>query len=371
MTHGLILDYRDYTPATGAGLAIAGHAAVIGRSRTGERMSLGDYATVRADGENVAIGANAWLGAHATVHIADQIRGAVLGDDITVGRYGVVHACTLGDGVVVGESAVVMDFATVGAHSLIAADAVVPPRKVLDGGFVYAGHPARPVRNIDREELAHIAHAVRSGKPLPEITSARLPRWSDVVEPLPREGGSLRALHGRAPRIGRAYVAATAIVAGDVDVADDASVFFGCAVCAGDGRIVIGPRTNVQDNCILATDRARGDLVLGAGVTIGHNVAMGSGRVADEALIGMGSRLGDGVVVEQGGCIGAGAWVEPGTVVGAGWIWAGRPARAFRELKPEERGEFARARDIYVGYSADYRKGSEQALQRGTSGSGR
>jgi len=76
MTHGLILDYREYTPATGAGLAIAGHGAVIGRSRSGERMSLGDYATVRADGENIAIGANAWFGAHATVHIADQIRGA-------------------------------------------------------------------------------------------------------------------------------------------------------------------------------------------------------------------------------------------------------------------------------------------------------
>ena len=104
----------------------------------------------------------------------------------------------------------------------------------------------------------------------------------------------------------------------------------------------------MQDNSILATDRARGDLVLGAGVTIGHNVELGSGTIGDDALIGMGSRVGDGVVVERGGCIGAGAWVEPGTVVPAGWIWAGRPARAFRELKPAERAEFARARDIYV-----------------------
>jgi gamma-carbonic anhydrase len=355
MTHGLILDYREYTPATGTGLAIAGHGAVIGRSRTGDRTSLADYATVRADGENVAIGANGWFGEHATVHIADQIRGAMLGDDITVGRYGIVHACTLGDGVVVGESAAVMDFASVGAYSLIAGDSIVPPRKVLEGGFLYAGHPAKPVRAIDRDELARIAQALRSGTPTPETTSARLPRWSDVVDRLPREAGSLRALHGRAPRLGRAYVATTAIVAGDVEIADDASVFFGCAVCAGDARIVIGPRTNVQDNCILATDRARGDLVLGAGVTIGHNVEMGSGRIADDALIGMGSRVGNGVIVEQGGCIGAGAWVEAGTVVRAGWIWAGRPARAFRELKPEERAEFARARDIYVGYSADYR----------------
>jgi carbonic anhydrase/acetyltransferase-like protein (isoleucine patch superfamily) len=139
-------------------------------------------------------------------------------------------------------------------------------------------------------------------------------------------------LHGRAPRVDDAFVAPTAIVAGDVEMHPDASVFFGCAVCAGDGRIVVGPRTNVQDNCILETDRRRGELVLGSGVTLGHNVQMGSGSVGDDALIGMGSRVGDGVVVEPGGCIGAGAWVEPGTRVRAGWIWAGRPARPFREL---------------------------------------
>ena len=114
----------------------------------------------------------------------------------------------------------------------------------------------------------------------------------------------------------------------------------------------------MQDNSILATDGARGDLVLGDGVTIGHNVEMGSGEIGDDALIGMGSRVGDGVVVERGGCIAAGAWVEPGTVVPAGWIWAGRPARAFRQLKRAERTEFARARDIYVGYSRDYRAAS-------------
>jgi carbonic anhydrase/acetyltransferase-like protein (isoleucine patch superfamily) len=160
------------------------------------------------------------------------------------------------------------------------------------------------------------------------------------------------------PQVARAYVAPTAIVAGDVTLGEDASIFFGCAVCAGDGRIVIGARTNVQDNSILATTRVRGDLVLGEGVTIGHNVELGSGTIGDDALIGMGSRVGDGVVVEPGGCIAAGAWVEPGTVVPAGWIWAGRPARAMRELKPAERQEFARARDIYVGYSNDYRAGS-------------
>jgi gamma-carbonic anhydrase len=367
MTHGLILNYLEHRPDVGAELSVAERGALIGRSTIGARSALGDYATVRADGEDIRVGANAWFGEHATVHIADQIRGAVIGNDVTVGRYGLAHACTLGDGVVIGESSVVMDGASVGAHAVIAADSVVPPRKDLPGGFLYAGHPAKPVRPIAPEDVAAMARALRDGHPPDELESHHLPTWSNVVQALPQQdGGTLRALHGRMPRATNAYVAPTAIVAGDVDIGDDASVFFGCAVCAGDGRIVIGARTNVQDNCILATDRCRGDLVLGAGVTIGHNVQLGSGTIGDDALIGMGSRVGDHVVVERDACIGAGAWVEPGTRVPAGWIWAGRPARAFRELKPEERAEFARARDIYVTYSGDYRKGGGPGARSGS-----
>jgi carbonic anhydrase/acetyltransferase-like protein (isoleucine patch superfamily) len=353
----VILDYLHHHPDIGAGARIAGRGAVIGRSRIGARPTVGEYATVRADGEHIGIGANAWFGEHATVHIADQVLGASVGDDVTVGRYGIVHACTLGHGVVIGESSVVMDGARVGDYALIAADTVVPPRKDLPGGYIYAGHPAKRMRAIARDELASLARSLRAGSVPPELASSRLPDFAAVVRPLPRdEDDVLRALHGRAPRVTDGFVAPTAIVAGDVEIAEDASVFFGCAVWAGDGRIVIGPRTNVQDNCILATDRRRGELVLGTGVTVGHDVVLGSGTIADDALIGMGSRVGDRVVVERGACIGAGAWVEPGTVVPAGWIWAGRPARAFRELKPEERAEFARARDIYVTYSNDYRR---------------
>ena len=356
MKQGLILDYLHHHPHVGGHAHIAGHGALIGRSVVGDNPCLNEYATVRGDGEDIGIGANVWFAEHATVHIADKILGTSVGNDVTVGRYGIVHACTLGDGVVVGESAIVMDAARVGPYAVIAADSVVPPRKDLPGGFLYAGHPAKPVREISRDEVSRMAEAMRAGQVPAELQSTHLPPWDDVIRALgdAREG-SLRTLAGRSPKIARAYVAPTAIVAGDVEIGDDASVFFGCALSAGDGRIVIGAGSNVQDNCILATNRRRGDLVLGSGVTVGHNVEIGSGRIDDDALIGMGSRVGDRVVVEAGGCIGAGAWVEPDTVVPAGWIWAGRPARAFRPLKPEERTEFARARDVYIDYSTHYR----------------
>jgi carbonic anhydrase/acetyltransferase-like protein (isoleucine patch superfamily) len=333
MADGFILDYLHHTPSIGAGLRMASHAALIGRSTVGAGSVLGDYATLRGDGEDIRVGAGAWFGDHATAHIADQIRGAVIGDAVTVGRYGVAHACTLGNGVVIGESSIVMDDASVGEHAVIAGDSVVPPRKILPGGFLYAGHPAKPVRRISPAEAQSFARDLRSGRPAAELRSQHVPAWAQALQSLPpASAGRLRALHGRSPRAPNAYVAPTAIVAGDVGIGDDASIFFGCAVSAGDGRIVIGARSNVQDNCVLATDRGRGDLVLGVGVTVGHNVQLGSATIGDDALVGMGSRVGDHVVVERGGCIGAGAWVEPHTVVKAQWVWAGRPARAFRPL---------------------------------------
>src|SRR5690348_10262214 len=233
MKQGVILDYLHYRPDVGVALRIAARGALIGRATIGPHAGVGDYATVRADGENIRIGANAWFGEHATVHIADQLLGAVIGDDVTVGRYGLIHACTLGDGVVVGESSIVMDGTTIGPRALIAADTVVPPRKTLPGGFVYAGHPAKPVREIGEDELASYAQSLRRGAPHADLVSARLPRWVSVVERLPASHGPLYELSGRAPRLARAYVAPTAIVAGDVEIADDASVFFGCAVVAG------------------------------------------------------------------------------------------------------------------------------------------
>ncbi len=349
------IDYLNYRPVLRAPFRCDPMAAVIGRTAAEPGLELEAYATLRGDGEWVRIGARAYFAERATVHIADGVLPAIVGDDVTVGRYALIHACTVEDGVVVGDAAVVMDGAVVGARALIAAGSLVPPRKRLAGGWLYAGNPAAPVREIGPDELGAAAAAIRAGAPSPLVRGSDLPSL-DRAQFLPAGAGTgtLHPISGRAPRIARAFVAPTAVVAGDVLVGDDAGVYFGCALSAGDGRIVIGDRTNVQDNSILVTDATRGELRLGVGVTVGHNVRIGAARIGDDALIGMGSEVADGVVVEAGACVGARAQVEPGTIVKAGWIWAGRPARAFRPVKREEREGFALARDIYVRYAAAY-----------------
>lgn len=358
--------YHEFFPDLAPPVTSAPTAAVIGRTVAGPGLELRGLATLRADGEWVRIGRNGFFAERATVHIAHAMLGATIGDDVTVGRFGLVHACTLEDGVVVADGATVMDGAVVGAHALIAPGALVPPRKHVAGGFLHEGNPASPLRELTRAELAEAARGIRNGTRTTLGTSDHLPPLD--MTPFVAEGpfaGTLHPLHGTGPRIANAFVAPTAALVGDVQVGNDASIFYGCVLAAGGARIVVGERTNVQDNTLIVTDRARGDVVIGREVTIGHNVRMGAGRFGERSLIGMASIVGDHVVVEPGGCIAAGAHVEAGTVVKAGWIWAGRPARPFREVKDREREMFASAVAIYIEYGAAYRAADAQAAAQG------
>ena len=344
------IPYLDFVPSVAEPSDCAPTAAIVGRTVAGAGLVMRGYATLRADGEWVRVGSNCYFGERATVHIADANLGAAIGSDVTVGRFALVHACTVEDRVVVGDAALVMDGAHVGPGSLITAGSLVPPRKKLAGGWIYDGYPVTPVREIGAAELAEAAAAIRHRTPSALVTLHELPpltmdAYTTQTDPEVRTGR-------RSPK---SYVAPNALVSGDVDIAEDASVFFACAIVAGDGRISIGPRTNVQDNSLLVTDASRGALILGADVTIGHNVRMGSATIADHALIGMGSQVGDGVVVEERGCIGARAEVSAGSVIKAGWIWVGRPAFPFRPIKPEERETFAEGAKVYVKYCAAYR----------------
>ncbi len=350
------LPYLDFRPALAAPFDGATTSVVIGRTVAGSGLTLAGYATIRGDGERIRIGANAFLGERATVHIADGFIPTEIGNDVTVGRYALVHACTLGDGVVVADAATVMDGAVVGSGVLIAPGALVPPRKKLAGGFVYAGNPAVPVREIGSTELREAAASIRRGDPSALVCGDNLPPLDmGTFVPAKAGAGPLHSFEDRVPRVAAAFVAPGTAVVGDVRIDDDAGVFYGCAVVAGGARIAIGALSNIQDNSLLLTNRSRGHLLIGERVTVGHNVRMGAGVFGDDSLVGMGSIVGDGVVVEPGGCIAAGAHVEPGTVVKAGWIWAGRPARAFRELKPDERAGFADIIAVYARYSSDYR----------------
>ena len=144
-------------------------------------------------------------------------------------------------------------------------------------------------------------------------------------------------MNGVAPRLGfNVFVAPNAAVIGDVEIEDDASVWFG-AVLRGDlGPIRVGRRSNVQDLvCVHMTQGGTG-VTIGTDVTIGHSAVLHSCTVGNRCLIGMGAILLDDVVVGEGSVVAAGAVVTRGTVIPPGSLVRGVPAKVIRPATPEE-----------------------------------
>lgn len=342
----ITLPYLDNTPRIGARVSAHDTSAIVGRSVIGGDCSLGELTLIRADGEDIRIGDDCWFSEASTVHIADSFLPAIVGSHVTVGRYGLVHACTIGDDCVIGEHSAVMDGSVLGPGAVIAAQSIVPPGKTLEGGWLYAGAPARPVERVTPELLAQLHDAIRNGRgaPIPHIHA------SPPLDPLRRAPGT-----GIDQRFASGvYVAPTATLRGNVVLHPRSSIWFSTEVDAGEAVIEIGEETNVQDNSRLYAGRPGEDIRIGPRVLIGHNVRIFSCLVEEGAIIGMGSTVGPGTIIRAGGCLAAGSITEPGTEVAAGQVWSGRPARAARPLSDANREGFARGVQGYVKYAANY-----------------
>jgi carbonic anhydrase/acetyltransferase-like protein (isoleucine patch superfamily) len=172
---------------------------------------------------------------------------------------------------------------------------------------------------------------------------------------------NIRPYKGVTPRIGaNAYIDPAALVIGDVELGEDASLW-PFAVARGDVHYIrIGARTNDQDGAVLHVTHY-GDftpggfpLIVGADVTIGHGAIVHACTVMDACLIGMNATVLDGAVVNRHSMIGAGALVTPGKVVGEGELWVGSPARRVRALSVEEIDRLYYSAQHYVRLKNNY-----------------
>lgn len=152
----------------------------------------------------------------------------------------------------------------------------------------------------------------------------------------------------------KAFIAPGAAVIGDVEVGEDTGVWFGCVI-RGDVNIIrIGNRTNIQDGTVIHVTRKTGPTIIGSGITIGHSVLLHACTLEDNCFVGMRATVMDGAVVESGAMVAAGALVTPGKRVPAGQLWAGSPAKYFRDLTPEEIAFFRESADNYVAHAREY-----------------
>ena len=161
---------------------------------------------------------------------------------------------------------------------------------------------------------------------------------------------------GRPQLAGRVWIHASAVVVGDVVLADDVSVW-PMAVIRGDrDRITIGVASNVQDGAVLHADPGV-PCTIGARVTIGHRAVVHGATVEDGALIGIGAIVLNGAVVGAGALVAAGAVVPEGMVVPPGMLVRGVPAKVVGPLSAEQAERVARGWETYVGLKDRY-KGS-------------
>ena len=152
-----------------------------------------------------------------------------------------------------------------------------------------------------------------------------------------------------------AFIAPTATVIGDVEIGEDAGIWFGCII-RGDVNIIrIGARTNIQDGTIIHVSKDGQGTFIGDDVTIGHMVLLHACTLQSGCFIGMHATIMDDCVVETGGMLAAGALLTPGKRIGAGQLWAGSPARPLRDVGEAERAVIARTIPRYVGLAREYR----------------
>jgi carbonic anhydrase/acetyltransferase-like protein (isoleucine patch superfamily) len=175
----------------------------------------------------------------------------------------------------------------------------------------------------------------------------------------PHQTPVIRRFGSFVPRIARtAWIAPGAVVVGDVEIGEEASVWYAAVVRGDVHHIRIGVRTNIQDGAVVHVTRDRFPTRIGDEVTVGHRAVVHGCEVGDGALIGIGAVVLDGARIGEGALIGAGAVVTPGSEIDAHTLAVGTPARPVRRLGDEERAAQRERTLSYVGTAREHSAGT-------------
>ena len=145
------LPYLQHVPELGPGVSMAQDAFVVGKVRLAGPAVLESGATLRGDQNRIVVGPRFRLGRGSTVHV-EVHTDTRIGTDVWVGDDAVVHACTLGDGTRVEDGGIVLSTSSVGAGSIVAADALVPEGAEFPDHSYISGTPGRRLRDTTAEE---------------------------------------------------------------------------------------------------------------------------------------------------------------------------------------------------------------------------
>jgi carbonic anhydrase/acetyltransferase-like protein (isoleucine patch superfamily) len=150
----VILPVEDKFPQFGHNTFIAPNATVVGDVIMGDDCSVWFNAVVRGDVNFIRIGNKVNIQDGACIHCTFLRCGTTIGNNVSIGHHAIVHGCTLHDDVLVGMGAIVMDKAVVHSNTIIAAGAVVLENTICEAGSIYAGVPAKKIKDIPQEMIS-------------------------------------------------------------------------------------------------------------------------------------------------------------------------------------------------------------------------
>jgi len=170
-----------------------------------------------------------------------------------------------------------------------------------------------------------------------------------------------RAYKGIYPTLGeKVYIDESSVIVGDIDIANDVSIWPLVAARGDVNKITIGERTNIQDGTVLHVTRktsANPDghpLVIGDDVTVGHKCMLHGCQLGNRILVGMGAIIMDGAIVQDDVFIGAGTLVPPNKTLESGYLYVGNPAKQARPLKESEQAFLKQSAENYVVLKDEY-----------------
>ncbi len=147
----VILPVNGISPQWGNDCFIAPNASIIGDVFMGNQCSVWFNAVIRGDVNSIRMGNKVNIQDGAVIHCTYQKTKTILGNNVSVGHNAIVHGCVIEDNVLVGMGAIIMDNAHIGTHCIIAAGAVVLENTRVEPGTIYAGVPAKKVKDISPE----------------------------------------------------------------------------------------------------------------------------------------------------------------------------------------------------------------------------
>ena len=150
---GLVLPVKGVYPTIPSDCFIAPNATIVGDVEMGSECSVWFNAVVRGDVNSIRMGNRVNVQDGACIHCTYEKTKTIIGNNVSIGHNAIVHGCTVEDNVLIGMGAIVMDRSRIGSNSIIAAGAVVLEDTVVPPGTIFAGIPAKKVKDISQDLL--------------------------------------------------------------------------------------------------------------------------------------------------------------------------------------------------------------------------